>query len=54
MGRRTVASLATTPLGVLASVSAGDHYELWHTGDGREWQRVGVPLEDRRPPATTR
>ena len=30
---------------VLASVSTGDHYELWHTGDGREWQRVEVPLE---------
>ena len=30
---------------MLASVSTGDHYELWHTDDGREWQRVEVPLE---------
>ena len=44
-GAPYVASLATTPVGVLATLSTGDHYELWHTGDGRDWQRVDVPLE---------
>jgi hypothetical protein len=44
-GAPYVASLARTPLGVLATVSTGDHYELWQTGDGRTWDRVGVPLE---------
>lgn len=40
-----VASLARTPLGVLATVSTGERYELWRTDDGRDWQRVDVPLE---------
>lgn len=44
-GAPYVASLATTPVGVLATLSTGDHYELWHTGDGRDWQRVDVPLQ---------
>jgi hypothetical protein len=44
-GAPYVASLARTPLGVLATVSTGDHYELWQTGDGRGWHRVDVPLE---------
>ncbi len=44
-GAPYVASLARTPLGVLATVSTGDHYELWQTGDGRSWNRVDVPLE---------
>ena len=44
-GAPYVASLATTSAGVLATVSTGDHYELWHTGDGSAWQRVDVPLE---------
>ncbi len=44
-GAPYVASLARTPLGVLATVSTGDHYELWHTDDGRTWDRVEVPLE---------
>lgn len=44
-GAPYVAALSTTSAGTLASVSTGDHYELWHTADGREWQRVEVPLE---------
>ena len=44
-GAPYVASLAPTPAGVLATVSTGDHYELWRSGDGRDWQRVDVPLE---------
>ncbi|GAA5114047.1 hypothetical protein GCM10023339_19160 [Alloalcanivorax gelatiniphagus] len=44
-GAPYVASLVTTPLGALATVSTGDHYELWRTADGREWSRVAVPLE---------
>lgn len=27
------------------TVSTGDHYELWQTGDGRTWRQVDVPLE---------
>ena len=30
---------------MLATVSTGDHYELWQTDDGRSWNRVDVPLE---------
>lgn len=44
-GAPYVASLARTPLGVLATVSTGDHYELWRSDDGRGWDRVDVPLE---------
>ena len=44
-GAPYVASLGRTPLGVLATVSTGDHYELWRTDDGRTWGRVEVPLE---------
>ena len=44
-GAPYVASLARTSLGVLATVSTGDHYELWRTDDGRRWNRVDVPLE---------
>ncbi|MCW2737982.1 hypothetical protein [Nocardioides sp.] len=44
-GAPYVASLASTPVGALATVSTGDHYELWQTDDGRTWQQVGVPLE---------
>ena len=44
-GTPYVASLATTSVGVLATVSTGDHYELWQTGDGRTWRQVDVPLE---------
>ena len=44
-GAPYVASLAPTPVGVLATVSTGNRYELWQTGDGRAWQRVDVPLE---------
>ena len=44
-GAPYVASLASTAAGVLATVSTGDHYELWQTDDGRDWQRVVVPLE---------
>ena len=40
-----VASLVQTPLGILATVSTGDHYEAWQTVDGRDWQQVVVPLE---------
>lgn len=42
-GAPYVASLARTPAGVLATLSTGDHYELWRTGNGRDWQRVVVP-----------
>ncbi|MDR7252803.1 hypothetical protein J2X46_001788 [Nocardioides sp. BE266] len=44
-GAPYVASLTSTPLGVLATLSTGDHYELWQTGDGRTWRQVDVPLE---------
>lgn len=44
-GAPYVASLATTPVGVLATVSTGDHYELWQTSDARDWTRVEAPLE---------
>jgi hypothetical protein len=44
-GAPYVASLARTPAGVLATVSTGDHYELWQSDDGRAWVRVDVPLE---------
>jgi hypothetical protein len=44
-GTPYVASLAPTPVGVLATVSTGDHYELWQTGDGRTWRQVDVPLQ---------
>lgn len=44
-GTPYVASLAPTSVGMLATVSTGDHYELWQTGDGRTWQQVDVPLE---------
>lgn len=44
-GSPYVASLARTAAGVLATISTGDHYELWQTDDGRDWQRVVIPLE---------
>lgn len=44
-GTPYVASLAPTPVGMLATVSTGDHYELWQTGDGRAWRQLDVPLE---------
>jgi hypothetical protein len=44
-GAPYVASLAPTPIGVVATVSTGDHYEMWQTDDGRTWERVDVPLE---------
>lgn len=44
-GAPYVASLATTPAGVLATISTGTHYEMWQSDEGREWQRVDVPLE---------
>lgn len=44
-GTPYVASLARTPLGLLATLSTGDHYELWRSEDGRAWTRVEVPLE---------
>ena len=43
-GAPYVASLARTSAGVLATVSTGDHYELWQTDDGRDWRQVAVPL----------
>ena len=43
-GAPYVASLARTSAGVLATVSTGDHYELWQTEDGRDWREVVVPL----------
>lgn len=46
-GAPYVASLAPTSAGVLATVSTGDHYELWRTGDASDWERVDVPLEPR-------
>jgi hypothetical protein len=44
-GAPYVASVATTDLGAMATLSTGDHYELWWTGDGDSWARVEVPLE---------
>ncbi|NYE36156.1 hypothetical protein F4692_001260 [Nocardioides cavernae] len=44
-GAPYVASLALTPAGVLATLSTGDHYELWQSDDARAWRRVDVPLE---------
>jgi hypothetical protein len=44
-GAPYVASLVRTPVGVLATLSTGDHYELWQTNDGRTWRQVDVPLE---------
>lgn len=43
-GAPYVTSLAHTSVGVLATLSTGDHYELWHTVDGRVWREVVVPL----------
>ena len=43
-GAPYVASLASTPAGVLATVSTGERYELWQTDDGRDWRQVDVPL----------
>ncbi len=46
MARRPyVASLVRTRVGVLATLSTGDHYQLWQTGDGRSWRQLVVPLE---------
>ncbi|MDT0184957.1 hypothetical protein Q9S36_32710 [Microbacterium sp. ARD31] len=44
-GAPYVASLVRTSVGVLATVSTGDRYQLWQTGDGRDWRQVAVPLE---------
>ena len=44
-GAPYVASLASTSAGILATLSTGDHYEVWQSADGRDWQRVDVPLE---------
>lgn len=44
-GAPYVASVATTDLGVVATLSTGDHYELWWSADGGSWARVEVPLE---------
>ena len=43
-GRLLAVSLARTSVGVLATLSTGDHYELWQTADGRDWRQVVVPL----------
>ncbi|MGL5824859.1 MAG: hypothetical protein ACRCYU_08580 [Nocardioides sp.] len=43
-GSPYVASLAVTSTGVLATVSTGTDYELWHSGDGADWQRLTPPL----------
>jgi len=39
-----VLTVASTPAGVLATVSTGERYELWQTHDGRTWRQVDVPL----------
>jgi hypothetical protein len=44
-GAPYVASLAATDRGTMATISTGDHYELWWTGAGGSWTRVEVPLE---------
>lgn len=44
-GAPYVSSLVATPVGVLATLSTGDHYQLWQTADGRTWRQVDVPLE---------
>ena len=51
-GSPYVASLALTSAGVLATVSTGDHYEMWQSDDGRESdarRRAARP----KTPATT-
>jgi hypothetical protein len=44
-GAPYVASLVRTSVGVLATLSTGDHYQLWQSADGRAWRQVVVPLE---------
>jgi hypothetical protein len=39
-----VASLAATSAGVLATISTGADYQLWHSDDGTDWQRLSLPL----------
>lgn len=43
VGAAYVASLVLTDSGVLATVSDGATYQLWHTVSGRAWQQVEVP-----------
>jgi hypothetical protein len=43
-GAPYVASLVPTADGVLATLSDGAAYQLWHSPDGSEWKRVAVPL----------
>lgn len=42
-GAAYVASLVVTDRGVMATVSDGATYQLWHTISGRSWQQVQVP-----------
>ena len=44
VGAAYVASLAVTDTGVMATVSDGASYQLWHTISGRTWQRLDVPV----------
>jgi len=43
-GAPYVSSLAVTSVGVLATVSTGAEYQLWHSDDGTAWHRLDVPL----------
>lgn len=43
-GAPYVASLVTGPAGVLATVSNGAVYELWHSSDGAQWRALDVPV----------
>lgn len=43
VGAAYVASLVSTDAGVLATLSDGATYQLWHTDEGRDWERLPVP-----------
>lgn len=43
VGAPYVASLVRTDAGVLATLSDGADYRLWHTADGESWRQVDVP-----------
>ena len=43
VGAAYVASLVGTDAGVLATLSDGAAYQLWHSGDGRDWEQLAVP-----------
>ncbi|HSV39495.1 MAG TPA: hypothetical protein VLI04_12120 [Nocardioidaceae bacterium] len=44
-GAPYVASLASTSAGLMATVSDGEHFELWRSDDGNEWEELEFPVE---------